>query len=158
MEYPDLYQFPEGHPPSPYEEPIMVLGVGDVYLPAGLDLFAVGWLEKPGFTTGKVPKAAVKALVAAYPDKIVPDGTRGWHTCTLCEVEMVRVKWKGNKFDLSGHGHYLVRDGQAVYMAPALLLHYILDHDYCPPQLFIDAVINGDFLTIDDLEARPSSD
>ena len=93
-------------------------------------------------------------LIAALPTKIVTDGTRGWHTCTLCAVEMPKVEWKGKMVDVPGHGHYLVRYDNAVYMAPALLLHYILDHHYRPPQIFIDAVLNGKFLATDDLEVK----
>ena len=156
MKYEDLYKFPEGHPPSPYELPVKIFNVGEVYLPVGLQLYAVGWIEEPGFTTGAVPEDCIEALIAALPTKIISDGTRGWHTCTLCEVEMPKVEWKGNTVDVAGHGHSLVRYEKAVYMAPALLLHYILDHHYCPPQIFIDAVINGKFLTTDDLEIKRS--
>lgn len=154
MKYQDLYQFPEGHPPSPYEFPVHILNVGDVYLPAELQLYAIGWIEEAGFTTAEVPDEFVEALIAAYPSKIIPDGTRGWHTCTLCSVEMPKVEWKGKEIDVTGYGHYLVRYEEAVYMAPALLLHYVLDHNYCPPQVFIDAVIDGKFLTTDDLEVK----
>ncbi len=157
MKYPDLYKFPEGHPPSPYELPVKIFRVGEVSLPAGLQLYAVGWIEEAGFTTGDVPDECVEALIAAYPGKIIPDGTRGWHVCTLCKVEMPKPVWKGKTIDVAGTGQYLVRSEQAVYMAPALLLHYILDHHYCPPQVFIDAVHNGKFMTIDDLEKKPSS-
>ena len=154
MKYPDLYKFPEGHPPSPYERPVRILNVGEVYLPAGLQLFAVGWIEEAGFTTGAVPDECIEALIAAYPTKIIPDGTRGLHTCTFCEVEMPKSEWKAKKVEVIGYGHYLVRYEKAVYMAPALLLHYILDHQYRPPQIFIDAVLKGKFLTTNDLEIK----
>ncbi len=36
-------------------------------------------------------------------------------------------------------------------MAPALVLHYILDHHYRPPDEFAEAVIIGSFLTSEDL-------
>ena len=156
MEYKDLYKFPEGHPPSPYDRPVWVFKVGEVWLPANLSLYAVGWIEEPGFTTGEAPEEFVEELVAAYPDKIVSDGTRGWHTCTLCEEKMPKPEWKGETIEVTGHGHFLVQDEDAVYMAPALILHYILDHDYLPPQVFIDAVINGEFLTTEDLEVKKS--
>jgi hypothetical protein len=156
MKYEDLYKFPAGHPPSPYELPIRVLNVGEVYLPAGLQLIAVGWIEEAGFKTGAVPDECIAALIADYPNKIVPDGTRGWQTCTLCNVEMVNVEWKGKTVDLVGNGHYLVHYEKAVYMAPALLLHYILEHHYCPPQIFIDATVKGKFLTTADLEIKRS--
>lgn len=154
MKYQDLYKFPEGHPPSPYESPVKIFNVGEVYLPAELQLFAIGWIEEAGFTTGAVPEACIDSLIATYPAKIVPDGTRGLHTCTLCGAELPNVEWKGKKINVKGYGQYLVRYGKAVYMAPALIIHYILDHDYCPPQIFIDAVTNGEFLTVDDLEIK----
>ena len=157
MKYKDLHKFPEGHPPSPYEFPPYILDVGEVELPAGLKLYAVGWIEKPGFATGDVPDEVVEALIAAYPSKLIPDGTRGWHICTLCDEEMPKPTWKGETIEVTGYGHYLVRIEDAVYMAPALLLHYILDHGYQPPQEFINAVINGQFLTTDDLEVIPDS-
>jgi hypothetical protein len=154
MKYEDLYRFPEGHPPSPYERPVVVFNVGEVYLPAGLHLLAVGWIEEAGFATGAVPEEFLAALVAAYPAKVVPDGTRGLHTCTLCHVIMPKVEWKGKKIDVKGYGHFLIRYEKAVYMAPALVLHYVLDHNYRPPQIFIDAVAEGKFLTTADLEIK----
>jgi hypothetical protein len=154
MKYDDLYKFPEGHPPSPYDEPVWVLSRGDVYLPADLELVAVGWIEEPDFPTGEVPDEVIEALVAAYPGKIVSDGTRGIHTCTLCHETLPKVDWDGKQIEVEGYGHYLVRQENTVYMAPALLLHYIIDHDYLPPQVFLDAVLNGEFMTADDLVAR----
>ena len=40
-------------------------------------------------------------------------------------------------------------------MTPALVLHYILDHRYRPPDEFVEAVIEGSLLTDDDLEFVP---
>jgi hypothetical protein len=37
-------------------------------------------------------------------------------------------------------------------MAPALLIHYIVDHGYRPPDEFTDAVLHGTFLRPNDLE------
>lgn len=156
MKYQDSYKFPEGHAPSPYEFQVKIFNVGEVHLPVGLQLFAVGWIEEPGFTTGAVPDECIEALFAAYPAKIISDGTRGMQTCTFCGAVMPEVEWKGKKVGIMGHGHYLVQLAKAVYMAPALLLHYIIDHHYCPPQVFIDAVANGKFLTVDDLEVKRS--
>ena len=155
MEYEDLHKFPEGHPPSPYADmPVNIFEVGEVSLPDGLEMFAVGWIESPDFTQGDVPDASIEALVAATPGKIVPDGTRGWHTCTICEAEMPQVEWNGNPVEVMGNGSYLVRSGSSVYLAPALLLHYIIDHNYQPPQEFIDATVDGEFMGVDDLEVK----
>ncbi len=155
MEYPDLFVFPKDHPPSPYDHPVPVLKDGEfgsALLPDGLRLCAVGWIERPGFATGQVPDDCIEALIAAHPTKIVRDGTRGIHTCMLCGEELPLLQWRDQAVQLKGHGHYLVRVHNTVYMAPELLLHYISDHRYCPPQEFVHATIHGEFLRADDLE------
>ena len=60
------------------------------------------------------------------------------------------VHWRGRDLRLYGHGHYLVRMRDVVYIAPALLLHYILYHHYRPPEEFVEAVVMGSFLTPED--------
>lgn len=154
MEVSDLHEFPKNHPPSPYGKPLLVVKVGDGVLPDGLTLRAVGWLERPGFTTGTVPKDCIAALVEGLRGGIFSDGTRGYHDCTLCGKFMPEIKWKRRGIRLQGHGHYLVQQGQRVYMAPSLLLHYVLDHGYRPPDEFLDAVLKGRFLTEEDLVVR----
>ena len=154
MKYKDLYMFPEGHPPSPYDSPVSIYRSGEGYLPKGFQLCAIGWIEDHDFTTGPVPDECIDALFAAYPSNLFSDGTRGIHDCVLCRYPPPRIVWKGAKLEIMGYGHYLVRHKNIVYMAPALLLHYIRIHNYCPPQVFIDATINGYFMTEDDLEIK----
>jgi hypothetical protein len=151
MEFPDLHEFPKNSPPSPYGKPVLVVKVGDGVLPSGLTLRAIGWLERSGFPTGPVPKECIGKLVVALQGRIFNDGYRGYHTCALCGKFLPEIKWKRRKVTLQGHGHYLVQRGQIVYMVPALLLHYILGHDYCPPKEFLEAVSKGRFLTEEDL-------
>ena len=131
----------------------MVVKVGYGKLPNGLTLRAVGWLERPGFPTGSVSRDCVDALVALQGG-VFHDGYRGIHSCTLCGKTLPEVRWRGRKVVLKGHGHYLVQLGQIVYMAPSLLLHYMLDHEYRPPDEFVQAVVQGRFLTEDDLIIR----
>lgn len=154
MELRDLHPFDKGHPPSPYGKPLLVVKVGDGLLPEGLTLRAVGWLEHKGFPTGTIPKECIDALVGALRGGVFSDGYRGYHDCTLCGAAFPQIKWKRRTIGLQGHGHYLVQLGQVVYMAPALLLHYILDHEYRPPDEFLEAVTNGRFLTERDLVVR----
>ena len=104
--------------------------------------------------TGQVPDDCIEALIAAHPTKIVMDGTRGIHTCTLCGKGLPQFQWRDQTIQLKGHGHYLVRVEKTVYIAPELLLHYISEHRYCPPQEFVHATIHGGFLGPDDLEIR----
>ncbi len=116
MEYPDLHTFPEGHPPSPYNSPALVVKIGDGSLPRGLELRVVGWLEKPGFLTGKVIDECLDALVVAHSEgKIFSDGHRGIHDCTLCGRGRPKIRWRGQTLDLLGHGHYLIQMKDSVY-------------------------------------------
>ena len=74
MEYPDLFLFPEGHPPSPYEHPVpggQATAVPDyqegkassLVLKEGLQLRAVGWLERQSFTTVRYRTSASRLLL-----------------------------------------------------------------------------------------------
>jgi len=94
---------------------------------------------------------AVDRLMLAYEsERIISDASRGWHDCEICTTREQRypggmagpvVRWRGRDLRLYGHGHYLVRNENVVYIAPALLLHYILDHQYRPHGEFLEAVL-----------------
>jgi len=152
MEFPDLYKFPKNSPPSPYGKPLLVVRVGRGVLPKGVTLRTIGWLEHQGYPTGEVGKEIVDKLFAALSQGRFNDGSRGVHSCTLCGNSLFKIRWRRRQIEMSGHGHYLLQCGKVVYMAPAMLLHYIVDHHYCPPEEFLDAVVNGRFLTVDDLD------
>ncbi|WP_278263247.1 hypothetical protein [Nocardia sp. AG03] len=43
-----------------------------------------------------------------------------------------------------GNGEILVRGAVGeCYIAPVMIIHYVLLHNYLPPREFIDAVLNG---------------
>ena len=152
MKFPDLYKFPESRLPSPYQGPVTIHGGGKGYLPDGYILKAVGWIKGLRTSTGQVPDACIKLLINAHMEKkIFSDGTRGIHDCTLCNQSTPEEIWKSDSVRLIGHGHYLIQKDNVVYMAPELLLHYILNHQYCPPDEFIQAVLHGKFLEEKDL-------
>jgi hypothetical protein len=54
----------------------------------------------------------------------------GFHTCEFCQ---------------SAHGvaNFGVPSEDRLYVAPELIVHYIEEHDYCPPEEFIKAVMNS---------------
>ena len=170
MFIPDLVVASPDQPPSPYPFPLPLRkddkwGVGR--LPPGLTLHPVGWLGDSVPTSGPVPNEVVATLLREYgTGAIFSDGTAGWHDCELCpgpeawypdgQVGPV-VSWSGQQHRIYGHGHYLVLHRTRVYMAPALLLHYVLDHSYRPPDEFTDAVLHGSFLRASDLQwAEPN--
>ncbi len=166
---PDLNKVVRGGPLFPEHDGVSIeqdgkRGFG--YLDADETVYAVGWLGDHVTSIGEVSASCIDKLFLAYEQNLVfSDQTDGSHVCEIClghepfclerHVEPI-VAWKGRELALWGHGHYLIRYEQAVYMAPALLLHYILDHQYKPPDQFVKAVIEGRFLTADDLVFRPS--
>jgi hypothetical protein len=52
----------------------------------------------------------------------------GFHTCEFCK-----------KFRRSGN--LGVPAGTVLFVAPEMVVHYVAEHDYLPPQEFVDAVL-----------------
>lgn len=111
---------------------------------AGPHVRAIGWLDdKHDFPTGKVPAEFVRKLrkitekhsetVAALYDNefdFLLHQFFGFHTCELC-----------HNFN---HGDNIVVPGNEVlYVAPAMILHYVEEHEYLPPKQFVDAVLDA---------------
>jgi hypothetical protein len=69
----------------------------------------------------------------------------GHHDCDLgscgSDLPQLELKWRGMKIPRSCSTDILVPDRTLVYVAPALILHYIRAHRYLPPACFIDAVL-----------------
>jgi hypothetical protein len=130
-------------------------------LPPGTALCAVGWLGDFVPSTGPTPLGCIDRLWDAYSRRLVfSDETMGWHNCEMCTTEAQHypggrigpiIQWREQQLQLCGYGHHLVRFCNAVYMCPVLILHYILEHGYRPPDEFVRAVAEGCFLTPDDL-------
>lgn len=71
----------------------------------------------------------------------------GHHNCDLglcgSGVPHLELKWRGMTIPRWCSTDILVPDRTLVYIAPALILHYIRAHRYQPPACFIDAVLTG---------------
>jgi hypothetical protein len=105
----------------------------------------VGWLDGPQPLSQKTVSAEDIALL----EQLVlhtwkpPIRAGGWHDCTVCPR-----KPKDGPFmrDIDGESTLLgtteiyVPDGDIMYSAPNLILHYIEDHGYVPPGPFLIAV------------------
>jgi hypothetical protein len=116
------------------------------YYPVEEPMLNVGWLSKAQpFRRGPVPLAFAHELgiLAQRPVNL----TRGHHVCEFCEPPLDLIAafptyeevWEMFR---SGNGEIHVRGPSGtVYCAPALILHYVAEHQYQPPQEFVDAVI-----------------
>lgn len=161
----DLTQLSLNHPPSPYNFPVALKKGnrwGQGVLQLGLTLCAVGWLGDCVPNEGETPSECISQLWEAYKTRmVISDGTAGWHDCELCKGKEERypggevgpiVGWRGRQLRIYGHGHFLIRHNEIVFLSPVLILHYILDHGYKPPEVFIEAVRQGKFLALEDLK------
>jgi hypothetical protein len=102
------------------------------YFARGDNVRAVGWLEAGHpYEQGPVPNdflARLKQHVATACQYV---RFRGIHTCNLCP--------KGQR--KAGHRNLMIPTEKLLYVAPELVVHYIEDHGYRPPQEFIEAVM-----------------
>ena len=97
------------------------------------EAIAVGWLEGEDLPKkeGKVPAEVVKILKGHR----VQNFCKGFHWCEYCD--------EGGKTVGTGNGEIWIIYGDKLYIAPYLIIHYIEEHNYEPPQEFIDAVMKG---------------
>ena len=68
--------------------------------------------------------------------------TRGWHNCELCHPEPISPR-AGNQLRSFGTAEIRVFYQGRIYAAPNLIYHYVTEHNYQPPDEFIEAVLNG---------------
>jgi hypothetical protein len=107
------------------------------YFVRGEAIRAVGWLEGDHpYSRGSVPAPFLQRLKEQVESQRVEPTFRiimflGWHDCSLCPP--------GDRMRESRN--LLIPTPEVLYAAPAMIVHYIEDHDYRPPQEFIDAVM-----------------
>src|SRR5262252_3924445 len=89
----------------------------------------VGWLAKAeAFPTGESMPGFAERLKLFCEQPILL--TMGYHTCELCGRER-------------GNGEIRVLGTERFYAAPVLILHYVTQHEYRPPDEFIRTVMEG---------------
>jgi len=65
---------------------------------------------------------------------------RGIHACNLCKSENIEIVCNRENVIL-GMSEIWIPNLYGYYAAPSMILHYVVDHGYRPPQCYIDAVI-----------------
>lgn len=106
----------------------------------------IGWLDKDyPYFKGKVSDEFIDKLWKYLNLNI--NRIRGFRNCRLCTVPYKgtsEVVYKGESIMLGYEEiRVLSEDGKTSYAAPDLIYHYILNHEYKPPQEFIEAVLKG---------------
>lgn len=99
----------------------------------------VGWLGKgQPFETRETSEAFQMALAELCNNNSIRHCC-GHHACEFCRG----ASWHDPYYGRMGNGEIRVRDADNLwYAAPRLVIHYVLEHRYCPPRGFIEAVID----------------
>jgi hypothetical protein len=91
---------------------------------------AVGWLyAAEAFPTGETPAGFLKKVQRLIDGGWVPVASAGAHTCELCQADPA-----------INASNVLVPTHDLLYVAPAMLVHYVRLHRYKPPAEFVEAV------------------
>ena len=105
----------------------------------------VGWLDGPQpFSQGTVSMGDIVLLeqLVVHTWK-TPFSAGGWHDCTVCPRKPTDgpiMRDIGGQSTMLGAAEIYVPAGDTLYSAPNLILHYIEDHSYAPPEPFLAAV------------------
>jgi hypothetical protein len=112
------------------------------YTPTGGEkVVNTGWLDiSQPFERGETSAEFCKALQALCEHPIILH--RGFHECQFCPAEGGRV-WPPSHPQRLGNGQIRVRSADGVwYAAPVMVHHYVVEHRYRPPAVFIEAVLH----------------
>ncbi|WNG39934.1 hypothetical protein F0U61_44330 [Archangium violaceum] len=97
----------------------------------GPEVRAVGWLDiEHPYTQGTVEPAFLEALQRHVKTAWAPVVAAGPHFCQFC-----REKPWGGAYNV------WIPSERYLFIAPELIVHYITDHGYRPPDAFIEAVL-----------------
>ncbi|VTR90803.1 Uncharacterized protein OS=Planctomyces brasiliensis (strain ATCC 49424 / DSM 5305 / JCM 21570 / NBRC 103401 / IFAM 1448) GN=Plabr_0693 PE=4 SV=1 [Gemmata massiliana] len=102
----------------------------------GTHIRAIGWLSADHlFTTGSASLEFLNVLMSHVSTAWAPVWVAGPHFCEFCP------KPKRGEGRIGGSANVWIPTVSAVYVAPALVTHYIESHSYLPPEEFIAAVL-----------------
>ena len=113
---------------------------------AGSAALNIGWLDGAHpFRTGRASEFFVAALLTLLArDENNSNPMRGIHYCEFCDLEDANYPVANER----GWGHlgsyelHIPGIAGTWFVAPSLVVHYVLAHDYSPPLVFQQAVVN----------------
>jgi hypothetical protein len=104
----------------------------------------VGWLGAGyDYSKGNVPEHLVETLVKLSSNLV--ELYRGLHICELCQVpegfdgKSFKEQWEW-EVQRSSNGEIRIVVDEVTFAAPQLIVHYIKEHGYRPPDVFLRAV------------------
>jgi hypothetical protein len=102
----------------------------------------VGWLAKGHeYPTGETDAAVIgKLKVLAELPRTPKIQTLGFHPCHFCDNRFIHVTCVQREVPLGSAELLIPSTHDVVYTTPDLVIHYIAEHGYRPPDEFIEAV------------------
>lgn len=104
----------------------------------------IGWLDASHiYAMGSVSDTCLERLWAYCREPVIQ--SKGFHLCELCrEPEWPCLAQRGDEGLKLGSAEIRVPSkGGKVYAAPDFIYHYMVKHNYKPPDEFIEAVLSG---------------
>lgn len=107
-------------------------------------LLNVGWLEN-GYAFPVAPPSdeLLSALFSACERKVNP--MRGFQSCSFCSSrkhQFTEAHWKGKVPTLGSAEIRVANRAGITFAAPNLIFHYVQEHHYLPPRVFIEALLH----------------
>jgi hypothetical protein len=146
MYYPDLSQY-EYSKAKLKKKIIIKHSLGDDY-----SFYNIGWLSVDYvYTRGKTNNNFHEKLfsLCIYGTNLM----MGIHYCDFCnkkgtvfeDLRKPQVEFNNELINLGGSEVFVIKD-KTVFIAPSMVLHYVLDHEYLPPDEFIDALMQYEII------------
>jgi hypothetical protein len=134
----------------------------------------IGWLDKDhDFKKGKVDREFIDTLKQIIvcgdspPCQAYVNGIKGYYSCPICSqiasilihdgsvlissgYGMLLDEYNDEEINILGHGEVWIPNSNkkgCFFATYDLIYHYIVDHQYYPPEDFIKSVINFDINT-----------
>jgi hypothetical protein len=113
----------------------------------GKTFLNVGWLDSGhGFKKARLPENPRNSEflnnLALYVQRPVITH-RGFHECDFCPKRKYPIPevHKGQRLKLGAGIFAVFGEGKKVFVSPTLIFHYVVAHNYQPPDEFIQAVL-----------------
>jgi hypothetical protein len=123
--------------------------------PAHPPMIAVGWLDRAHPYDVQTASRRFLSRLHVFCTR-TNIGSMGIHECEFCPQPVSNISVQDGT-----HRHHLgsgimLAFGQrnSIYAAPDLVYHYVCDHHYAPPSVFIQAILRGPLPTTRSYRAR----
>ena len=115
-----------------------------------LPVMFIGWLSKSeSFIEGETSQEFRAKLHEFCLDENIVFLMRGFHSCEFCTLSWIEWGRQHPKYGKNaecmgiGNGEIRIMGENRLYAAPALIYHYVVEHNYKPPKEFIEAILTG---------------